>query len=153
MTHKTQGLSLFVQKDASTFTKAGKIVDFSNFNGTRSQIDVTDTDDTEEMQYEAGLKQPGAITVNFNGDYTDASQEELEALYDSGVKKVWVIGLSDGTAPPTVALDAVTLPTTRTFIKFEGFIADLNLASAKNDILRGTMQVQRSGKRVISRKA
>lgn len=152
MAHKTQGLGLFFQKDADTVIKAGRVVDFSNFNGTRSQIDVTDTDDIEEFEYEAGLKNPGAITVNLNTDFTDASQTDLEALYDSGAKVKWFIGLSDGTAVPTVTDDTFTIPTTRTFIEFTGYIADLSLSSAKNDIMRGTMQVQRSGPRTIHRK-
>ncbi len=152
-TNKTQGLSLFFQKDQNTIIKAGRVVDVNNFGGTRTQIDETDTDDTEEMQYSAGLKNPGSITVNLNQDFDAAAQEDLEALYDDGTKVTWFLGLSDGTAVPTVASGVFTVPDTRTFIQFQGFIADFPLNWARNDIGRATMQVQRSGTRTVHRKA
>ena len=153
MLNKTQGLSLFFQKSASLIVKCGRVVDVSNFGGTRTQIDTTDTDDTEEMQFIAGLKSPGQITVNLNADFDLESQEDLEALYDSGESVTWFLGMSDGTSVPTVAADVFTIPDTRTFIQFEGFIADMPIGWAKNDIGRGTLQVQRSGVRTIHRKA
>jgi hypothetical protein len=150
--NKTQGLSLFFVKSPTAIQKAPKVVGVSNFGGTRSQIDETDTDDTEEMRFTAGLKNPGSITCDLNQDFANDAQKDLEALYDSGAEVTWILGLSDGTAPPTIAAGNITLPTTRTFIKFTGYIADFPLSWAKNDIGRSTMQIQRSGVRTVSRK-
>jgi hypothetical protein len=58
----------------------------------------------------------------------------------------WMICLSDGTADPTIdSEDDLTPPASRSYIKFQAYIADVNIDIAGNDIVRGTLTLQRSG--------
>jgi hypothetical protein len=65
-----------------------------------------------------------------------------------------MVALSDANTQPTVDSDGnfVAL-TSRTNIVFEGYISDLNLDIATNEVVRGTLTVQRSGAKVVTYKA
>jgi hypothetical protein len=54
--------------------------------------------------------------------------------------------LSEGTTPPTLdSNDDMVPPAGRTSLAFQGYVADLNLDIATNEIVRGTLSIQRSG--------
>ena len=152
MAIKTQGTELFVKTDANTFTKIGKVTGVTGTGGQKDQIDVSDLDSTDH-EYLAGLGNPAAASVQMNFDPSDATHQALETMYQDGTEEIFVIGLSDGTAPPTVVSDVITLPTSRTFIQFSGYIADYPADLNLNDAARSTMQVQRTGARTVAFKA
>jgi hypothetical protein len=57
-----------------------------------------------------------------------------------------MVCLSEGTADPTLdSSDSLVAPDGRTSAKFNAYIADLNFDIATNEIVRGTMTLQRSG--------
>lgn len=144
MAQKTQGTELFYVKDATTVVKVGKVTGVTGTGGAASQIDITDLDSTE-MEYLAGLPNPGSVSVPLNFDQSVTVHQDLYELFQSGETKTWIIGLSDGTAPPTVAASVVTYPATRTYFDFQGYIADLPIDAAVNSKLESQMTIQRSG--------
>lgn len=161
MALKTQKTAVWFRKlDGSDYSlvKVGKATSVGGLSAARSQIPVTDLEDETDEQYIAGLRAPGAMSVALNYDTAETSHEDLEGLYDTGEKVLWIVGLSDGApayAAPTVDEDTgvVTYPTSRTFISFDGFISDFPLEAGANDAVRSTMTVQRSGPRTVSRKS
>lgn len=151
MSVKTKGTELFLIDPTGTPSaiKIGCPTGISGLGGAKSQIETTCLD-SDEQEFVAGFAQPGAVTVNLDFDPTLISHADLWALAESGESRTWVIGFSDGTAPPTVAVGPViTFPATRTFIEFTGYVSDLPLDFALNSVIKSAMQIQRSGARVL----
>lgn len=148
MAIKSQGTQIWVAtKDAPTvYTEIGCPSDVTGLGGSRTQIDVTCLS-ASEAEFLSGLGQPGQVTVDINFDPSDASHIDLWDYFDSGEMLDWVIGLSDGTVDP----DA-TMPATRSWIEFEGYVADLTIDIATDDAVRGSMSIQRSGSRKLTPK-
>jgi hypothetical protein len=126
----------------------------TGLGGGRSQVDVTCLD-SQEMEYEPGMANPSAVTVNLNFDPAKISHQELWNLFEDGTTLHWVIGLSDGTAAPTIDTGSgtVTYPTTRSWIDFNGYISDFPFDAAINNVYKSAMQIQRSGARTLHVKA
>lgn len=154
----TKGTELFlVQEDSAGFDliKIGCPTGISGLGGAKSQVETTCLD-SEEQEFIAGFAQPGALTVNLDFDPAKISHEELWELSESGDKRKWVIGLSDGATSIVPAVDTtgtLTFPTTRTFIEFTGYVSDMPLDFALNSVVKSAMQIQRSGPRVLHKKA
>lgn len=142
--HKTQGTELFYVSGASASTKIGQVSGMSGLSGPRDQLDKTALDSTER-EYESGFANPGQVTVNVVFSATDTSQAALIALKDSGVSKSWMIALSDATTTPTVTSSAFATFTSRSNITFTAYVADVALDFPLNDIVKGTVTLQRSG--------
>lgn len=152
MAVKTQGTELYVRMQNTTtgydLFKVGCPTGITGLGGSRSQIETTCLDDVEQT-FVAGFPQPGQVTVNLDFDPSKVSHRELWDHFDDGDVLKWVIGLSDGTAQPTVdGSGTITFATTRSFIEFDGYIADFPIDLALNSVAKTTMQVQRSGARV-----
>lgn len=144
MAQKTQGTELFYVKSASVVVKVGKVTGITGTGGGNDKIDTTDLDSTEKESI-AGLPDPGAVATPLNFDPQNPVHQDLYELWQSGASVQWIVGLSDGTAPPTVALSVVTYPDTRTFFDFTGYIADFPIDAAVNSKLESAMTIQRSG--------
>lgn len=145
---KTQGTHLYFLNTLTTaaLVKLSCPTGISGLGGARDQIDTTDLDVTDDRTYVAGLGNPGQVSVPFNLDPSDASHQVLFDLKESGKTLDWIICLSDGTAVPTLTVDEITPPTGRTSAEFKAFIQDVNIDMATNDIVKGTLTLQRSGK-------
>ena len=76
---------------------------------------------------------------------TDASHQRLFVLKESGESLKWLACLSDGSADPTYAAGTLTPPTGRSSIGFTAYIADVSIDIATNEVVRGTLTLQRSG--------
>lgn len=72
----------------------------SGLGGQREQGETTCLDE-DVRSYIAGLVTPGAMSFSIDPDPTYLGHKELHALYKSGEKVDWVVGLSDGTEAPT----------------------------------------------------
>jgi len=117
--------------------------------GTKSQIDVTCLDATEDQEFIPGLGTPGQVSVPFNFIPTDVSHQGiLTTLKESGQVFDWMIGFSDGNSAPTINATSKKLvwPAARTAAKFQAYIAEVTIDAATNDRVTGTMALQRSGK-------
>ena len=123
--------------------------------GAADQIDTTCLDDTDDRQYVRGLGNPGQVTVPFVLKAGDASHADLIALKAAGTSVEWMVCMSDATTAPTVttSTNSFTALTTRSNIEFTGYIADLTLDGATNEVWRGTMTIQRSGAWTVTWKA
>lgn len=152
MAQRTQGTEVFYQSAAAVMTKVGKATGVTGTGGGNSQIDITDLD-SKEMESMAGLPQPGAIAVPINFDAANLDHQALYALWQSGASVKWVVGLSDGVAPPTSAGGVITFPTTRSYMEFTGYISDFPIDAAVNSKLETAMSVQRSGPKIPHWKA
>ena len=150
-TVKTQGTELYFLDTVST-SNPGTLVKMScptgitGLGGAADQIEDTCLDTTTDKTFKRGLGNPGQVSVPFNMIPTAESHQLLFTLKDAGETLHWIACLSDGTNPPTVDTDdTIIAPTARTSFEFDGYIADLNIDIATNEIVRGTMTIQRSG--------
>lgn len=149
-TVKTQGTELFfidtVSSSVAAIVKMACPTGISGLGGARDQIETTCLDALGDKSYVAGLGNPGQVSVPFNLIPRDTSHQLLFDLKDAGTDLYWMECLSEaGTDPTLDSLDAFVAPTDRSSFQFQGYIADLNIDAATNDIIRGTMTIQRSG--------
>lgn len=149
-TVKTQGTELFtvdaLSSSVAAVLKMACPTGITGLGGAADQIETTCLDATVDREYTRGLGNPGQVSVPFNFIPTNASHQFLTDLRDAGDVVEWMVCLSDGTNDPTLnSADELVAPAGRTSIKFSAYIADLNFDIATNEIVRGTMTLQRSG--------
>ena len=157
MAIRTKGTELyFVFQDTSGYhmVKLGCPKGISGLGGSKPQIDETCLD-SEEMEFGPGMGNPGAITVDLDFDTSKISHKDLIAMDEDDTVTTWVVCLSDGTAAPTVDVGSgnITCPSTRTYISFQGYIADLPLDFKVNANVASAASIQRSGAKTWHYKA
>lgn len=150
-TVKTQGTELFVI-DASVTASEEELVKMScptgitGLGGARDQIEDSCLDTVGDKTYVAGLGNPGQVSVPFNLIPRQSSHQNLFAWKASGTTMKWLVCLSESATDPTVDTDGnFVKPNDRTTIEFEAYVADVNIDIATNEIVRGTLTLQRSG--------
>jgi hypothetical protein len=147
---KTQGTELFLI-DTTTSSVAQIIkmacpTGVSGLGGPADQIDDTCLDATEDRSFVRGLGNPGQVSVPFVFKPTTASHQLLFDLKEQGNNLDWLIALSDGSGAPTLnSDDGFNAPADRTCLEFNAYISDVNLDIATNEVVRGTLTLQRSG--------
>jgi hypothetical protein len=145
-TVKTQGTKLyFVDPSGPTLVALGAPTGISGLGGPADQIETTDLDAMVDKEYVRGLGNPGQLSVPFNLVPSNASQQALFDLKESGENVNWCMALSDGTAAPVLAGSSITPPAARTSFGFSAYISDVTIDAATNEIVRGTLTLQRSG--------
>ena len=152
-TVKTQGTELYTVDSLSSSVAA--VLKFacptgvSGLGGAADQIDKTCLDALTDREYEQGLGNPGQVSVPFNFIPRAGSHQILFDLKDARETIPWMVGLSDGYGyAPTLDSDDQLVPPAapnRTSVMFQGYIADVNIDTATNEIVRGTLIIQRSG--------
>lgn len=153
MSIKTQGTELYFVHEAGVL-KLTCPTGITGLGGARDQIETTCLDNLEDKTYDAGLGNPGQVSVPFVFKPMEASQQALFDLKEAGNNTDWMICFSDGTTDPTYSTGTIVIAgTTRTAAKFTGFVSDVNIDVATNEIVRGTMTIQRSGQVVWTWKA
>ncbi len=148
-TVETKGTELFfVDNQTSSVAAVIKLscpTGITGIGGAADQIDITCLD-SAEREFARGFQNPSAISVPFNFIPSANSHQVLFDLKDSGETIGWLICLSEGTTAPTLdSNDDLVPPSGRTSLAFQGYVADLNLDIATNEIVRGTLSIQRSG--------
>lgn len=149
MSVKTKGTMLYFIAPGETpaVVKVGAVSSISGVNASRDQIETTDLE-SDAHTYESGLLSPGAATFSIRFDPKDAGHKKLHDLYVSGTVLKWALGWSDGTAAPTLDTEDDTvfdLPTTRSFLEFDGYVADLPFDFSLNSVVNSSVSVQVSG--------
>jgi hypothetical protein len=145
---KTQGTHLYFvdRSGAAALVKMVCPTGISGVtDGNRDQIEDTCLDNEDERTYIAGLSSPATVTVPFVLNPQEASHQLLFDLKDTGEMVDWIVLLSDGTAAPTLTAEEIVPPTTRSSFTFEGFVTGVSLDIATNEVVRGTLTIQRSG--------
>lgn len=143
MSIKTQGTQLYFIDGAAVKTMTCP-TGITGLGGSRDQIETTCLNDTDDKTYVSGLGNPGQVSVPFVFDNV-ADHKLLLALHDSGNVTDWMIGLSDGTTTPTITSGQLVMANTRSSASFDAFVADINIDFATNEVVRGTMTLQRTG--------
>lgn len=144
MSVKTQGTNLFFIDNSAVVTMQCP-TGITGLGGTRDQIETTCLNATDDKSYVSGLGNPGQVSIPFVFDPTASSHKKLLDLHDTGAVTQWAIGLSDGTAVPTLVSGDFSFASTRTYAEFDAFVADIAIDIATNEVVRGTLTLQRSG--------
>lgn len=152
-TVETQGTRLFMIETASAsdsvVTKFACPTGITGLGGPKDQIEDTCLDTFGNKTFKAGLGNPGQVSVPFNLIPRNGSHQFLFTLLDAGTVLKWIACLSEAgenAVDPTMDSDLeFVAPTDRTSFKFDAYIADVNIDMATNDIVRGTLTLQRSG--------
>jgi phospholipase/lecithinase/hemolysin len=145
MSVKTQGTAIYFVSGPTASVKMACPTGVSGLGGAADQIENTCLDALTDRTYTRGLGNPGQVSVPFNLIPTDASHQQLFTLKDAGETIQWIVCLSDGSAEPTVVGSAFVAPASRTSFIFNAYISDVNIDVATNEIVRGTLTLQRSG--------
>ncbi|WP_369913870.1 phage tail tube protein [Xanthomonas sp. NCPPB 3005] len=153
-TLRTQGTELYlVDKLSSSVEQVVKFACPTGITGigggTKDQLEDTCLDNEEDKTYKAGLGNPNAISVPFNFIPSSFSHQTLWDLKASGENQEWMVGFSDGRGiAPTLDSEGHFVPPAsplRTTIGFDGYVSEVNIDVATNEIVRGTLTIQRSG--------
>lgn len=150
MAVKTQGTDLYViDPDDNSLIEVGCVTSVDGIDTTLEQIETTCLS-ASARTYVAGLATPGTATFGINTDPSDASHVRLHQLKIAGTTLKWALGWSDGTADPTVDTGSeFNLPTTRSWITFEGFMNSFPFSFAQNSVVQSTVGIQVSGEPVL----
>lgn len=147
---RSQGTKLYFS-DTINFTDPTLVAvacatGITGLGGAADQIEVSCLDTIGDKEYLPGLGNSGPVNVPFNYIPRDTGHVNFFNMKQQGTVVHWMIALSDGTDVPTVDTDfSLTDLTTRSFFKFDGYVADVNMDIANNDIVKGTLTIQRSG--------
>jgi len=147
---QTQGTELYfidtLSSSAAAIIKLDCPTGITGLGGAVDQIEVTCLDTLDDKEYRSGLGNPGTVSIPFNFIPSASSHQILFDLKDASTITQWLIGFSDGTADPTLSgSDAFVAPAGRTCAEFTAYVADVNIDIATNEIVRGTLTLQRSG--------
>lgn len=152
MSQKTQGTALYV---VNTLPSGGPVVvalgcptNIAYSGAPASQIETTCLSETQARTYRAGLKTPGTATMSVDFDTSVAAHMTVWDLYNQpeSVTTQWAIGFDDGTDAPTLDSNGLLqLPTTRSWLSFNGYVSDLPLTWALDAVVKSDVPVQISG--------
>lgn len=151
MSVKTQGTQLYILDDSATGGPDIIVVEcatsISGLSNPREQIETTCLE-SDTREYEGGLSTPGALSVTINFDPANASHLRLYELWKANgpnFKAAIGVGQPRDVAPTIDTAGDFDFPTTRSFIEFEGYIADVPLEFALNAVVTSTVSIQISG--------
>lgn len=120
------------------------------------QIETTTLRD-KARTYRKGLRTPGQATMTLQADPAEPSHvrlHELSEADDEDTTVTWLVAWPDGTGVPTIEEDgSLTLPTTRTFFEFDGWVTDFPFDHALNAAVLTNVTIQRTGGSKWHRKA
>ncbi|HAT42354.1 MAG TPA: phage tail protein [Rheinheimera sp.] len=144
----------FIDPTGSTLTEIPDVTSFSPAGAPADQIETTPLS-SQARTYKKGLRTPGQATLGINADPAIPAHIRLFDLSKDNTNTTikFAVGWSDGTTAPTVTGGNFTLPTTRTWFTFEGYIADFPLDFAANGLVTTSCAVQRSGDATWTKKA
>lgn len=158
MAIKTQGTMLYtIDPDTGAVLTVGCVTSISGIDTTVEQVETTCLD-ASARTYVAGLATPGSASFGINFDTADTSHVRLHQLKVSGETLQWAVGFSDGTNDPNVATNSdgsyeFILPTTRSWIEFEGFMNSFPFEFAQNSVVQSTVGIQVSGEPAVYKKS
>jgi hypothetical protein len=157
MAIKSQGTRLYTVDPAThAVLVVGCVTGITGIDTSIEQNEITCLEDSAR-RYMAGLATPGAANFTIQFDPSDDSHVRLHQLKVAGTTLPWAIGFSDGTAPPvshedSAGEDGFTLPTSRSWITFEGYMNSFPFDFAINTPVTSNVGIQVSGEPAVSPK-
>lgn len=150
MSKLTKGTNLYILDPRDdTITKLECPKSITGLGLSTPQINTTCLESTAE-EFQPGMPSPGAATIGLDFDTAKDSHMLIDDLNEAQVTAQFAIGWSDGTAAPTVDTDGnFVLPATRSWMTFQGYVADVPMDFAINSVVQSNFTVQMSGRRVI----
>lgn len=145
MVTKTQGTELYVIDPADdSLIEVGCV---TAINGVSTPVEQIETTCLAALArtFVSGLQSPGQATFGINFDVSDATHERLHEML--GLNAKWAIGFADdtGTDPTVNSSGAFVLPTTRSWLTFEGYIQDFPFDFSQNAVVQSQVPLQISG--------
>ena len=110
-----------------TFTNIANVKDFSGFDGSASELEVTNLDSVAK-EFKLGLTDPGAFSINIDYDSANAGHVALRAKQVSGLLSNFKLTL------PNAAV-----------ITFTGFVKKFSLAGGVDAIAKTAVDIRISG--------
>lgn len=143
---RSQGTEIFILPDPDALEpmKMSCPTGVTKSGGARTMNEILCLD-AEDPEFISGARSATTWSIPFALVPTDTTHQELFALEDLGEPVPFLIGLSDGTTPPTVTAGDLTPPSGRTSFAFQGIVMEVGIDIATNDVVRGTLTVQQSG--------
>lgn len=143
---KTQGTNLFfIDAENNVVVQLGCPTAINGVSSPREQRDITCLE-SEDKEFEPGMRTPGAANVSINFDSSNPSHVRMWELFDEGVKFDLAIGFSDGVSIPTLDSNQLfDFPTDRTFLTYEAYVADYPFEFALNANVVSGLVFQLSG--------
>lgn len=153
MSMKTKGTRLYVldpRDNQITLLECPKGI--TGMSLSTPQLDETCLE-SEAMEFGPGMPTPGAVTVTLDFDTAKDSHMLIEDLNENQITAKWALGFSDGAAAPTVDSEGdFSLPTSRSWVVWRGYVADVPLDFAINSNVAQNFTIQPSGRRNVIRK-
>jgi hypothetical protein len=157
MAMKTQGSELYViDPEDGTVINIGCVTSIDGIDSVLPQIPTTCMSSLEAESV-GGLPEPGQATFTINFDVGDPTHVRLRELKLLGENLQWALGFRDGwnattgvgVAPTSIQDSAgdwsFVLPTTRTWLAFEGYMASFPLSGPLSGVWTANVGVQISG--------
>ena len=153
-TLKTQGTQLWMVTGTTTSVEIGNITSFNPPSPAADEIEATNLSSTAK-EFVQGLIDYGEGSFEINLDPTSTAHQGILTALAAGTTREFLIGLSDATtAVPTVATSSFgTPPTTRSWVKFNGFIKGFTMQGGTNDLVKATLTVRNTGSPTYTWKA
>lgn len=146
---KTQGTDLYaIDPRDGTLIDVGCVTSLDGIDSSIDQIETTCLN-SAEREYIAGLGTPGTATYGINLDTQDPNHIKLFEIKQAGLTLDWAVGMSDGTAAPTVDSDGFVLPATRSWITFRGFMNSFPFTFGLNAVVSSNVGIQVSGAQAL----
>ena len=109
-----------------------------------SKIETTCLEETKSKSYMPGLSDPGDGSISIRLDLENQSHLKLIEWAEERKELEFYIGASDSNAVPTVAANAVALPTGRSFWSFKGALTPAVPTFEADSIVGYQFTLQRS---------
>lgn len=157
MALKTQGTQMYCVDPANNhILLVGCVTDIDGIDTTLDQLETTCLDSLART-YVGGLATPGSANFGINFDPADESHVRMHQLKVAGDVLSWAIGFSDGPRnsagdlpQPTVDSHGdFTLPNTRSWITFQGFMNSYPFTFAINALVTSKVGIQISGEPAV----
>lgn len=146
---RTQGTDMYaIDPRNGDLLDIGCVTSIDGIDSSLDQIETTCLNSAERT-YVAGLATPGTATFGINVDTQNPTHIALYEIKQLGLTLDWAIGMSDGTAPPTADSDGFVLPTTRSWVTFQGFMNAFPFTFALNSVVQSSIGIQVSGAQAL----
>jgi len=141
---KSQKSGLYYASAATTATQIVCPTSIEISGGAADDIDATCLSD-DTRQNVQGLKNSELVTIEFNIHSGETTHQALFDLRASGEVKSWCVQGSEAATAPTAAASVIVPAVDRSSMLFNGYVQDVSVSIAGNNIWKGTVVIRTSG--------